>query len=370
MKRVWLGGLGVVVGGLLVQGCFALDWDFNGAAGAGGSGGEGSSVSSSSSSGSSSSGLPPNEDCTNGVDDDSDGKADCQDSDCFSGYECKAAVPAGWSPYWLLEKTYQDPNATICPDGLAATTWFVQPAVTATCETCSCSFNGATCSSPEFRCSYSDAECMNWGMPGYKSAGLPSCYVLPNTPGGSGSYGSCAITGPATPVNYGTCVGTPSSVLGPGIFGGELRLCQAPTSAGAGCSFGDACVTKKPGAFGQGRTCIEQAGETQCPDGWQAKQFVAYENGTDMRACANCNCDTSTITCSGGAVRVHYQKSCAWLEADLTIPNQCLGGVGPFDLSGASANFTMGTPSAGTCTQAVASGVVDGVSPHTICCRD
>ena len=170
---------------------------------------------------------------------------------------------------------------------------------------------------------------MNWGMPAYKSTGTPACYVLPNTPGGSGTYGSCALTGPATPVSYGTCIGNSSSVMGPAVFGGEVRLCQAPTSMGAGCSFDNACVAKKPGSFGQGRTCIHQPGETQCPDGWQAKALVAYEDGADKRACSKCNCDRSTITCSGGEVQVHYQKSCAWLEAKLTVPNQCSGAVGP-----------------------------------------
>lgn len=353
--RFWYGGSGLVVMALFMQGCFSLDWDYQQAPGAGGTGGTGGK------------GVQ-GEDCTNGMDDDEDGRIDCTDGDCISGYECRVAVPAGWTPYWLLEKAYQDGSPTTCPDGKDATVWFTEPATTATCSSCACSFTGATCSAPPFACAYADTECMNIGL-SYQSTGTPACYVMPLPQGGA--YGSCKLTGPATPTNFGTCSGTPSMVTGPAKFGGEVRLCASPLDAGEGCASGDVCVVKKPGTFGQGRACIEQAGITQCPDGWGAQNFVAYEDGTDGRQCSNCGCDTSTITCSGGEVRLHrMNKTCASVPAAMNDPTKCYGSFYFESATGMSAAFTLATPSDGSCSQATPSGVVEGTGAHTICCRD
>lgn len=350
--RLWYGGSGLVVITLFGQACIALDWDYQTAPGAGGAGGNGIQ----------------SEDCTNGLDDDEDGRIDCTDSDCISGYECRVAVPVGWTPYWLLEKEYQDKSLTVCPDGQNAIVWYTEPATTMNCSQCSCSFTGATCSAPPFTCAYSTTECTMNGTQPYASNGTPACYVLP-TPQGN-TYGSCKLTGPSTPTNLGTCVGTASTVTGPPKFGGEVRLCAAPIDAGAGCASGDVCGVKKPGTFGQGRACIEQVGITQCPDGWSAQTFTAFEGGTDARQCSNCGCDTSTITCSGGSVSMFFKKDCMLTRGTMTDASPCLSSIYFEAVSGASAKFILGTPSDGSCAQATPSGVVEGTGPHTVCCRD
>lgn len=344
-------GSGLVAMALFMQGCFTLDWDYQTTPETPGEGGKGVS----------------SEDCTNGLDDDDDGRIDCTDSDCMSGYECRVAVPAGWTPYWLLEKPYEDKAATACPDGQDALVWYTQPATTATCSPCACSFKGATCSAPAFACSLAESECIDTMTP-YKSTGTPACYTIP-LPQGS-SYGSCKLAGPPTPTSLGTCSGTPSMVTGPAIFGGALRLCAAPSTAGEGCVNGDVCALKKPGTFGQGRACIEQPGIVQCPDGWGAQIVAAYENGTDARQCSNCGCDTSTITCSGGDVRIYEKKVCDTYRITMNDTTQCYGAFFFEYARGMSASFTLGTPSDGSCSQATPSGVVQGTGPHTLCCRD
>lgn len=366
MKRIGLGGVGVVAGALLAQGCFALDWDFNGAPGAGGSGGDAASSGSGSPSGSSS-GAPLNENCWNGVDDDSDGRVDCGDGDCNNLYECVAAVPAGWYPFWVIETVYQDPNKTVCPDGPEATVWFAEPAKTTTCSTCTCSFGGATCSAPKFQCDYyNPSGCVGANVQ-YQSS-TTNCYNLPSVPSG-GNFGSCKITAPPVVLNAGTCSGTSSSVTGPAKFGKELHLCQVPGVHDGGCSFGDACAPKKPGSLSNARTCIVHAGGPICPKGWNKSTDYAFEDGADGRTCSNCGCNASTVTCSGGMVKIYVENGCGVLDKTLDTLNVCVNNVST-DASSGSADFVLGTPNAGTCTQATPSGSVQTIGEHTICCRD
>lgn len=350
-------------------GCFALDWDFNGAAGAGGGGGDAltSSSRSSSSSSSSSSGLPPNEDCTNGVDDDSDGKVDCLDSDCGVLYECAAAVPAGWDPFWVMETSYQDPNQTVCPDGQPATVLFADPATVATCSACTCSYSGAACSAPKFQCDYYNASTCAGANVQYQSD-TTACYPLPNVPQG-GNVGSCKLNAPPVVLNAGTCSGDGSSVTGPPMFAKELRLCSTPNERGQGCSLGDACGPRKPGILSAAKTCIAQIGATVCPMGWTASNAVGFESGTDGRTCSNCGCNTSTVTCSGGKVTMYHDNNCINTQSKvLTTLQQCVASVNV--MFTASANFVLGTPNPGTCTQATPSGSVQTTGEHTVCCRD
>ena len=370
---------GLVVVVATGTGCFALDWDFNGAAGVGGSGGEAgessSSSSSSSSSGSSSSvssssssssGAPSNEDCTNGIDDDSDGKVDCGDSDCGVLYECAVAVPAGWDPFWVIDTAYQEPSQTLCPDGHPATVLFAEPATTTTCSACTCSYSGATCSAPKFQCDYFSSSTCAGGDVLYQS-NTTNCYPLPNVPQG-GNFGSCKIIASPAVLNAGTCTGGASTVTGPPAFTKELRLCSTSDAQGKGCSLGDACGPKKPGILSAARTCIAQAGAAACPMGWAASNEVGFESGADGRTCSNCGCNTSSVTCSGGKVTMYGDNGCANSTKVLSALQQCVTNI-PIMFQ-ASANFVLGTPNSGTCTQATPSGSVQTTGPHTICCRD
>ncbi len=382
--------VGLALASVTGAGCFALDWDFAGKAeGGGGMGGAGasgnggsttigsssssgnavsssssSSGSSSSSSSSSSSGAPPTEDCVNKVDDDLDGKVDCGDGDCGL-YECKVAIPPGWEPFWVLETSYEDPQPTVCPGGEAATRRFVAPETSTSCTQCSCSYAGAACSAPAFSCAYYDDTCTNWSMPAHQAT-TTACYALPNIPNAGMSAGGCKLTGESKVVNKGSCTGGPSMKAGPPMFGKELRLCSAPPGQGDGCSVGDACTLKKPGVLSKARTCIAQPGTTSCPMGWDNAVFAAYEGGTDTRACSNCVCNTDTVTCSGGKVRLFDESGCGLLSVEL-VDQTCVQESFYFQHS---ANFVLGTPSQGTCMQATPSGSVQTTGPHTVCCRE
>lgn len=361
----------VVLAPMASAGCFALDWDFRGVAGAGGAGG---AVASSSDSGSSS-GVPLIEDCTNGVDDDSDGKIDCGDPDCGVLYECSAALPTGWDPFWVIKTSFNDPNVTVCPDGQASTTLFLEPAQLdkTQCSECTCSYIGATCSAPAFRCAYWDQGCMSWSMPAYASE-VTACYNLQNLPTNGYSLGSCMLTAPSYVVTKGSAPGTPSNLLGPPKFGAEVRLCPGPRDQGGGCLVGDACMQQKPGTLGQAGRCIAQAGNATCPMGWNVTTYVAYEKGIDTRVCSNCSGDPDKVTCSGGKTTIYFSTKICQFSGVAPLELVNLQECKPFQFypadSGESANFVLGTPIDGPCNPAVPTGTVEGIGPHTICCRD
>jgi hypothetical protein len=339
MKSIRVFSIGMASLAITSSGCFALDWEFSAAS---------------------------REICTNQLDDDGDGESDCSDTDCEL-YECKAQVPSGWTLVWVLQTAFDDPAQTECPNGQPAMKVFSNPAQTAICSECSCSYSGAKCSAPKFKCDYTDPNFCSGASVEYQSS-TPDCYNLPNVPTSSNNYGSCTLNGPAIIVDPGTCTGTPSSVVGPSKFQEELRVCPSLGEQGGGCSLGDACLPKKPDAFNTGRTCIMGAG-TNCPMGWDAAMFSAYEAGVDARVCSNCGCNTNTVTCSGGSVELRTKDDCS-NQASYILANQqeCVQAY-LSNLQG-SATFALGTPSAGTCTPAVPTGNVQTTGPHTICCQE
>jgi hypothetical protein len=364
MQRARTRVFGLLIISITLPGCPALDWDFEGAGGGAGNGGEAGSGGGGV--GGQGEGGGNTEDCVNGVDDDADAKADCMDDECGLLYECAPAVPIGWAPVWALEGQYADPALpATCPDGQTPVTLYAEPASTSTCGPCGCSFSGATCSSPTFICDYNEVGCPQVNHQ-YQSA-TTSCHNLPNVPAMGGFTGSCMITANPAVVAYGSCSGEPSAMMGPAMWGKELRLCPAPPGAGSGCQAGDACAQKKPAVLQQAFTCVTQAGAATCPLGWEKTNISAFEGGTDERGCSTCGCDTTSITCSGGKVNLYGENECQFIKLTLEAVGQC--DPIKMDLSSGSADFVLGTPSIGTCNPAQPTGSVVTTGPYTLCCR-
>jgi hypothetical protein len=359
MKRVWLGGSGILFSALIAQGCFSLDWEFQTndpsageANSSGNTGGFGTS--------SGSSGPPLTENCINRVDDDGDGKIDCGDTDCAL-YECAPAVPEGWTQYWMLQTAFDDASEVTCPEGQMATVLFTGPADSITCSTCTCTYENASCSSVKYINGAPGGFGCPVGIP--KSADVGGCHAVTWSTGPK-----WCIMVPSLVANAGTCVGGPSSVIGPSKFEKKVQLCATPAGGGAGCLAGDACIQKKPNVFEQARLCIVQPGDSACPIGWNMSGLIAYEGATDARSCSNCGCDTNGVTCANSVMTVYGDSNDCSGNGVAILLNQCTDVE--ISTTNPSFNFVLATPSPGPCTQAVPSGSIETFGSHTICCRE
>ncbi|HSN97851.1 MAG TPA: hypothetical protein VLS89_06115, partial [Candidatus Nanopelagicales bacterium] len=133
---LWM-GLGTAAA-FTAPGCLFPEYSFNEPEGSGAS----TSTSSNNGGGSPTGGGGGNnpENCTNGVDDDGDGAADCADVKCTE-YACVSEVPAGWTGYFALYDgdPAGDPG---CPGSFPSSTtppYVGTNGISAPAATCACS---------------------------------------------------------------------------------------------------------------------------------------------------------------------------------------------------------------------------------------
>lgn len=128
--------------------------------------------------------------CLNGIDDDGDDLADCDDPDC-GAYAC---VPASSADY-AMARTAGDP----CPASSIATTL-------AKCESCSCTGTGSCSLDIDF---YADANCTQYLL----SKTQPGCYNVGSgqvrwVRGTASPPANCQPPADAPPSTVGACVAT------------------------------------------------------------------------------------------------------------------------------------------------------------------
>jgi hypothetical protein len=367
--------LAILFGSVLLAGCSlrGLIFDVEGSGGAGGTGASSSSSSASgamsssasmcmtasSSSGTGGGGGEVN--CTNGIDDDNNGVADCNDPNCTTaGYTCHD-VPAGWvGPVALFEGA--PPANPCCPSDyptlgpVGGRTPSMDPF---TCTACGCGLATATCT-PSPLVIHTTAGCIDPGS---------------STPQQNGSCkpvsGSLFTAAPPT-VTMGTCAVIDSVPLTPptATWTTVDQLCLGETK-GMGCTATQVCARPAAGAFG-GALCVYAAGaQMTCPAAFAVKHNF-YQGFTDTRGCGPCTCGApmppacaatsvfySTTMCSGGVNKVIG-----------TIPNDgmtcfSLAGAGSFETNVAPPVPTscapMGGGTTGTVTEATATEL-------TVCC--
>jgi hypothetical protein len=230
------------------------------------------------------------ENCGNGVDDNCDGKIDCEDPKCSSaGYACTAsAIPAGFTVISFSAKT-----RPVCP-----TTWGTEKQLVSnvagadlTCA-CNCSGGPATCVGTATYNGYPNA-CAT-GATGVNLAVNDGACAPTTQSIKSGDYyqlyfASTAQAKQATCSGAGKISATPAPTFDAGA------TCDAP-SVGAGCSVG-VCAPPSNAPF---RTCIAHPGDVACPTFGYTQKTLA-STGTpgwvDGRTCGTCPC-ASSITCS------------------------------------------------------------------------
>lgn len=179
-------------------------------------------------------------DCSDGLDDNGDGKPDCADPTCANVVACVPAIPAGWTGY------------TVFYEGTAA--------------------SAPSCSAP-----YATAQPL-----AHDGLDAPDATCSPCICSGSGI---CTASG-----------GDPT--LPPATWANDAVTCTGTTAA-TGCAGTDACEPNVPAPFAG--PCIRSDGDVQCPSGSFSDRHVVYTSVTDTRACTACTCSPTICAIGGGA---------------------------------------------------------------------
>lgn len=293
--------------------------------------------------------VPRLEHCTNGLDDDADGKTDCEDHDC-AGFEC-VAVPAGWtgpSALW----SGAEPDLPFCPAPFvtAAVVGRVGPvAASAVCPACECTNGDAECLLEAQ--GFTTADCS-----GDVTASGP---LRPNLCERVPTAGSLSLTARAR----GTCAPrSRGAVQLPAVtWDAALLVCDTPR-LGKGCT-GAACV-ERPAAPFEATLCVHREGERECPAGFPGRH-VAYAAYGDSRACSECSCGEATC---GGSADGYVNELCGVGERDVPIDGTCTPIVDPSPGNGLSLAYDANAPTCAVVPSAPRGQVV-GTGATTICCR-
>jgi hypothetical protein len=246
-------------------------------------------------------GLPPDacaatEDCTNGIDDNCDGKIDCDDPLCQPAFTCTPTVPSGWFGPVELWEAATPATAPACDTGYATPVDLHAGTLTAAPATCSC-----TCGATGQVCSLAGGFFQQTDCAGSCAAVTPDPAggCTPVAANSCGSEGSFIVSGAATPTG-GTCA--PSSVV-PTVptatWSSAARVCSYAGAADTGGCATGSCVRAPAGATGSfgAKECVYSTttpAPTACPSGYPTGPTLAYSTIDDTRGC------DPTCTCRGG----------------------------------------------------------------------
>jgi hypothetical protein len=330
-------------------------------------------------------GCVATEDCTNGIDDNCDGKIDCEDPLCQPAFACTPAVPTGWLGPVELWQGATPAAAPACDLGYATPVDLHAGTLTAQAAACSCTCGatGQTCSLPGgfFRQTDCSGSC---------------AAVTPDPAGGCtpvpantcGSEGSFLASGALTPTG-GTCAPSPVvRSLQPAAWSAAARVCTyAATDAPGGCTTGS-CVRAPSGGAGTfgAKECVYSTtmpAPTACPAAYPTGPTVTYSGVTDTRDCdSTCACGAPTGGSCAGTVSLYGNfpdAGCTGAADTYAIGAacQCYGQVacGTNDLVALNnvpgfvrASYTV-TP--GTCAAPpppASTGTAVPTGPFTVCC--
>ncbi len=300
------------------------------------------------------------EDCTNGVDDDCNGKTDCADPMC-GAYSCVPPVPPGWSGPAELFDQMGNPVPPSCDalhsgpvaDGTAGLAF-----APASCSACSCGAPNTTCTATFTP--YSDAACSMMCSP---SVMLPAntCVDMP--------FGNCATTNDwsntAPVLGGGSCPpsgGIPA--VTPPTWGEVGRAC-AVSATGGGCSSGDVCAATATAKFSSG-ACIFQSGDVSCPGAGYTVKHTLYAGDSDTRGCDACACGAQQGgSCTFQGIQFFTNTGCQG-NSQMHGIHPCYNGNATN--SGSVMSKAQVTP--GTCPPSGGSpnGTVSPTTPTTVCC--
>jgi hypothetical protein len=334
------------------------------------------------------------EDCTDGIDNDGDGKIDCADSDCTVGFSCHNPVPVGWTGHYALADGSFAALPGNCPGSTYPNPFYTgyrsPNAAPPQCSACSCgSPQGATCTVDKIHVTSAtcaevlggvancykgvtpiiDGACHNLGIPGgLKTCGPPD--VATNTcPPGTQVCNLSVYLDDAV-VAGGVCApSTQAPTITPFTWSNAARACL-PTTEGKGCANDFACLPNAAAPFGA--VCISKLGDNACPagSGYTTKKVFYDLDPTDTRACSDCSCGAPNGFSCTTAITTYSDTACtsanSTTDASMSACNSFVNNPAVGSYKSVSTTFTGGTCAA---SGGQAMGSVVPQNAVTFCCQ-
>lgn len=304
------------------------------------------------------------EDCTNGVDDNCDGKIDCEDPQCaVQGYACVAAAPSGWTVVDFTPSTQP-----ACPAGYGGETKVEQAPSSGDMCACTCGAPQTNpCTQGMFSVQYGHTVC---GGNTFSLTSDGSCDAIGGKIGHTSSTPYSDGIGTPLPATTVTCDAT--AKLPALTMGASGRSCAPSGPGGMGCTGGGACQPKVPG----GEQCIQAAGDMPCPDMKSfTKRYVVYAPSDikDTRSCGTCACSSKAASCSNAKLTTFTTSDCSGgAGVPLKIDGNCNNLPAGSDNQNNDHFIYSATPNTMACGAANATvpvaGQVDTTNPTTVCC--
>lgn len=292
--------------------------------------------------------------CSNHIDDDKDGKTDCEDESCGS-YECVAAQGVtGWTGPVMVR------SGAGCAAGettLYSGGWGgLIAAPVCNGSTCTCgSPTGQDCSPPSVAL-HQTADC---------SDTTPGHLLVPNNCLPAQAADAFVVFA-GTPTG-GSCVPSGSSgTLAPLHWSVPTVVC----GVGGGCQAGNVCSTA-PASWGDDEfLCLVREGTYTCPSGWSPEPGLGLATTLPVGlACASCACDApSGGSCPGQVVDLYQTMGCFYGTPEkFPALGECTP-AGP--LSGIEWTGPGGMPMGSSCTPSApkVNGALKGSGFVTVCC--
>ena len=317
-------------------------------------------------------GVPATEDCTNALDDDDDGKVDCEDPDCDAGFTCTPPPPTDWTGPVAF---FEGPGSQAAPSCGSAYPFLLVDGVdgilaaSASCPACTCGVpKGVACDIAQLRLYGADA-CMGGG--GTLTIAANACIGFVSMTDPASAQWATALPG------GGVCFPKASSppVVPPIGWEQRARVCGGG-SIGGGCGVNQ-CMPRPSENFGK-TLCIAHSGEVACPAGPYTDRSVYFTAASDSRSCTNCDCGAPTGMVCTGKLALATDTGCTADVTTLTTVGQCVhldpDPTPPPEPSAyktlRSVVYTPGASQGGGCSSvpSVASGEATPIDPVTVCC--
>ncbi len=305
----------------------------------------------------------PAEICNNGIDDNCDGKIDCDDPMCGAWTCTAAAVPSGWS---VVE--YNQGQRPSCDPGYgSAKVAYEGPSGAPASCSCACSVT-------------TPGSCIGGNFGNDYSFGVGGC----GTPMPLAANGGACTTGPKfantgvdlavspAPYDAGICLPSQTASTKPVAFQNVGESCRELDAGGAGCNSGGSCVPKTTSGFS---LCILHDGTETCPTGFSDLHTVGTDAG-DTRGCSPCTCGAPTATCGNASVTFYQDTNCSQGAQTVPANGMCAAFPGPMG-NGLTGPFyvtyeytaQVENEGCGAATPGVPEGGVELTGIRTICCQ-
>jgi hypothetical protein len=253
--------------------------------------------------------------CDDALDNDCDGKVDCEDDNCTGalGYACSPAAPDGWTVV-----AFKPDPAAQCPTGYekpAKVTTKPTP-IGAFC-TCNCGTAPASiCTKGPLNVHFGHFSCTGNQFSFNATGGCDQIGGVIGQ-GPMGNWDDANAKGPA--VTNAACDATPSDP--PPLQATKGISCAPASTGGKGCGSDSACLPRVDAAA----WCIQKAGDVSCPGTAFPQRKVVYDESDveDTRACGPCSCTSAATKCVNGKFTSFDNAQCSGTGVSLDVDGNC-----------------------------------------------